>query len=330
MPFRTLYQMRKLALSLTSGLLTIASLLSCKGHGNGKFGTWTVSSRYETEDLQWQNFYWAGDSVGNRWVERMAMMVPARLNGLSYPFLFQFDIGSDLTMIYGNPLKPYLHGTPSLAGTYNKTGAPYLKDLQIVLDSMVLQSPAAYIKQDYGETIAPEEVKNNVPKHMGTIGVDVCKDKVLVIDYPHKKFCLTDAVPKEFQTYFADISLDGWGRPVLKMEYKGETYKVLFDCGSSIFPLLTSQRLASKLSAAPFNDTIAVSAFGKMVSMIGKPMRDSFRLAGHSFANVEIYAGSEPAEHELPEGCDATTGNILFWNSIIVIDFRNKKFGIID
>ncbi|MBI1692595.1 MAG: hypothetical protein FYV88_3180, partial [Bacteroidetes bacterium] len=25
---------------------------------------------------------------------------------------------------------------------------------------------------------------------------------------------------------------------------------------------------------------------------------------------------------------DATTGNILFWNKTIIIDFKNKKFGV--
>ena len=82
---------------------------------DGVFGIWKIEPRDTEAHIPWIDFYWAGDSIGNRWVEKMAMMVPAHLNGLDYPFHFQFDIGADITRLYGNTLDAYLKTTYSLA-----------------------------------------------------------------------------------------------------------------------------------------------------------------------------------------------------------------------
>ena len=184
--------------------------------------------------------------------------------------------------------------------------------------------------QDYGPEIPPEEIKNGVSKRIGTIGVDVCKDKVLIIDYPGKRLCIIDTVPAAYKTKFADIALDDYGRPMLKMEYGGSTYKVAFDCGSSIFPLIALPKRVSKFSTSPVNDTISISAWGKMVDVAGRPMRDSFTLAGHRFGNIELYQSLDKENDLIVEGCDGVTGNILFWDKVVVIDFKHKKFGILN
>ncbi len=62
------------------------------------------------------------------------------------------------------------------------------------------------------------------------------------------------------------------------------------------------------------------------ITMIGRPINDSFILAGHTFYPAKIYA--DYRKEYKTDKYDAITGNILFWDKTIIIDFKNKKFGI--
>jgi hypothetical protein len=53
---------------------------------------------------------------------------------------------------------------------------------------------------------------------------------------------------------------------------------------------------------------------------------DTFELAGKKFCNVKVYENH--SDLGIVKNTDAMTGNYLFWNNTIVIDFKNKKFGV--
>lgn len=59
---------------------------------------------------------------------------------------------------------------------------------------------------------------------------------------------------------------------------------------------------------------------------MGRPLKDSFKLGGQSFAETLVYA--DYRKEARTERFDAIAGNALFWNRIVVIDFKNKKFGL--
>ena len=42
--------------------------------------------------------------MGRRYFEKTAMLVPAKVDGLPYDFVFQFDLGSNATLLNGNTL----------------------------------------------------------------------------------------------------------------------------------------------------------------------------------------------------------------------------------
>jgi hypothetical protein len=182
--------------------------------------------------------------------------------------------------------------------------------------------------RDYGDTLTKDSIFTTSSKQIGTIGVDICRDKILIIDYPNKRFCLLNELPLAYNCNFVDFTVNTNGKVVLDMGYKGRTYKVLFDNGSSAFPVIIRHDLLSRLSQAANTDTLGVRSWGRMLNFIGRPMKDTFSMAGRTFSDVEIYTSMKPGQENLESGCDATTGNALFWNNIVIIDFKNKKFGV--
>lgn len=108
------------------------------------------------------------------------------------------------------------------------------------------------------------------------------------------------------------------------MTLNGNDCKVMFDNGSSLFPLLTASQRVKEFSAAPVTDTIQESSWGSLRLFTGRLIQQPFMLAGRKFTNTLIYAGSDEAS----EDYDAIAGNALFWKGTEIIDFRNKQFAI--
>jgi len=148
----------------------------------------------------------------------------------------------------------------------------------------------------------------------------------LIIDYPAQRFSLCDTLPVLYQVPLSDIELDGSGRAILPMQLKNENYKVLFDNGSSLFPLLVTDDKINAFSTSAVTDTISISSWGLVHNVIGRMMNDSFRLAEQYFSPVKVYA--DYRKNARTGIYDAITGNALFWNKTMIIDFKNRKFGL--
>ena len=97
-------------------------------------GQWIVqNSSTNNANLSWVKFTWKNGILGGKYFERTSMFVPLRIEGLPYDFLFQFDLGSNLTILEGNPLKTILAKHPEFDRIYKQVT---FKDLAVVL-SMV-------------------------------------------------------------------------------------------------------------------------------------------------------------------------------------------------
>jgi hypothetical protein len=53
---------------------------------------------------------------------------------------------------------------------------------------------------------------------------------------------------------------------------------------------------------------------------------DTFAIAGIKFSNVKVYENHTGLG--INKKTDGMIGNALFWNNTIIIDFKNKKFGV--
>lgn len=110
------------------------------------------------------------------------------------------------------------------------------------------------------------------------------------------------------------------------MTLHNKTYKVLFDNGSSIFPLIANAKNSAEFSNSPDVDTIQSSSWGTVHNVTGKLIKDAFTLGGQNFRSTIIYTDHRKGQEK--NEWDLIAGNALFWDKTVIIDFKNKKFGV--
>jgi len=71
---------------------------------------------------------------------------------------------------------------------------------------------------------------------------------------------------------------------------------------------------------------IAISSWGNIHNVIGRPLKQQFELAASSFFS-EIMVYADYRKEAKTKDYDAVSGNALFWNKTIIIDFENKRVG---
>jgi hypothetical protein len=309
------------AICVCYGLL----MISCKR----SYAQWQITS--PQTDSAWTPFIWTGDSG-----QRAAMFVPVKMDGIPHRLWFQFDLGSDLSMLYETNARsvfnacagcPYRITRSRALPAFWKAGQEEVSDCRLLLQGCSAVNSHCYVRSNYGEDIPADNLKD--PEsfiRMGTIGADFFANKVLIIDYPHQRFSISDSLPVQYATALVDINLDTYGRVVLPMQVGGRNYRVLFDNGSSMFPLITTTEKSALFAAGPNVDSIEAYAWGRPIHITGRQMKDSIILAGHHFGNVRIYTNHNDTDPD--RGVDAIAGNALFWDKTLVIDFRHRKFGL--
>ena len=300
---------------------------------NSKPSKWEINKlSTDSAAIAWAKFEWTNDTFGGKYFERTSMNIPCKLEGLPNTFTFQFDLGAFSTGVYENPYSSFYILNKELESKIKRLKSPIqfwnknktFQNFQINFGNYTATNKEGFVYKDYGEKIVAPNLTDTF--HLGTIGSDLFKDKVLIIDYPNRRFAICDTIPKEFAMNLIDIELDNNGRAILPMTIHNNSYRIMFDNGSSIFPIITEAKNIRNYSTLPDIDTIRISTWGQTHGVTGKMIKDSFELAGQKFSNVKVYANHTGLG--IDKQTDGMTGNALFWNRTIVIDYRNKKFGV--
>ena len=113
---------------------------------------------------------------------------------------------------------------------------------------------------------------------------------------------------------------------MLPLRLNEKNYKVMFDNGASLFPLIISADKINDFSTAASTDTITTSSWGTIHNVIGRPLKQQFQLAGQTFSNITVYA--DYRQDSGTDTYDASAGNALFWDKTVIIDFKNQRFGV--
>ncbi len=324
------------------GLLLLVFIAICAFSwltDKSNYGSWVIEKRSKNDTgLSWIKFLWIGDSLGKRYYERVAMNVPVKISGIPYDFTFQFDLGDDHTEIYENSLNDVYAVNPTIKNKVKRLRSIFqfwnsnksYKNIDIEAGDYIFKNPDCYVHRNFGNEIDKERIMMNRPLHIGSIGVDLFQNKVLIIDYPRQQFCIADSVPANYNVNMIPIKLNNAGMALLPMKLNGKTYDCLFDNGSSIFPLIGSLTRIDEYSKAPDNDTIATPSWGLIHDMTGRKIPGIAELGGQKFTDVEIYADHRKDRQEaaLADPSYLIAGNALFWDKTVIIDFKHKAFGV--
>jgi hypothetical protein len=310
-------------------LISILSLFGTTLLFDSSFTEWDVKNEKTNKDsISWAKFKWTNEEINGRYFEKVSMFIPCKVDGVPNIVTFQFDLGADLTCIYEKNYSSFYRKNPKLSENIKKETfrtKKYFENIKIQFGDYTATTKTSLILADYGEFVENFTKADTI--HIGSICADIFKNRVLIIDYPNKQFAICNQIPNLFSNItLTDITLDKKNRPLLQMTIQNRKYKVLFDNGSSMFPLITNKKNISDFSSTTDTDTIQTSSWGKIHNVTGKPIEEPFTLGGQNFNSTMIYVDHRKQQNK--NEWDLIAGNALFWDKTIIIDFKNKKFGV--
>jgi hypothetical protein len=287
----------------------------------------------------WFAFTWYSAKLKGK-EYRVAMLIPVKVRDLPGNFVTQFDLGSDATVLYEQAIRNYFASRAQLyaqvdttrrgttdTGTvhYHTTGLP------LTFGGARVAHPLLYAK--YGEAVPLDSLRTPSTKLVGTIGGDFLAGKVLVIDYPRQRMCVLDSVDAYWRARTAFVgSRVKNNRMQIPLTVKGRTHWVLFDTGASLFSLTTAEPTwQSLVRPGPPTDTLVVGSWGKQVPFYAAPVQAPVYLGHHRLPAAAAWFTRDQRHLDFmkAEQIDAVTGNAFFQQRIVVLDFKQRRFGVV-
>lgn len=293
-----------------------------------------------TDNYSWFPFSWYSAKISGKTFDKVAMLVPTKVNDLNANFTLQFDLGSDATIIYGNTINSYYKEDEiknfllqNSKSTDNGGKVVYTTKGLVYHLGKVSKDNLIY-KDNYGDKIPEDSLFTKSAKHIGSLGADVFYNKVLIIDYPHKRMCILDSLDNNLReiTAFVDVRSKN-GRLHIPLTVDKKTYWFLFDTGASLFSINTNKELWNSLvDRSAKTDTIIANSWGEKVKFYGRPIKEKVYLGKRKLENNYAWYNENIRLQEFnkTEQIDGLTGNAFFVNNIVVLDFKNNKFGVVN
>ena len=273
-------------------------------------------------------FVWKADSINGQWDEYAAMLIPIQLPGCSRKFYMQFDAGAPYSLFYKNKLKAISSHYPK--SVHLPDSAVLLKEFRFVAGKTSVLAREIPLRQLGTDEITLDQ--NNV-EIIGTLGTDFIGTKTVIIDYPGKNISIGYEVPANTGIIFTDFIYANQSI-ILPVSLRGKKTMLYFDSGSSAFELLTSKETAIALALPGSTPvTYPVTSWSKTLTAISYTSADSIEIASAKLPlNKVTYvegAGDAQVNRMMKMGIGGLTGNKLFLHAILVLDIKNRKFGIL-
>lgn len=276
-------------------------------------------------------FYWQGDTINAEWEQHTALLLPVKLKNCPKQFFMQFDLGSPYSLFYKNKLAEIQAKYPKAIQL--DESADSLANFSFRIDKMPFFAKQIAVKQ-FGNSGINREDKNSI-EIIGTIGADFVDGKIAIIDYPKKQITLSQTIPEKLKP---GLSLTDFmyvqRRILLPAKVSGKQTILYFDSGSSMYELLTDKKTAQSLAVAEGEFTRSkVGSWNNYLIANTAVTRDSIEISNTKIAirKVTFIEGtsSTQAEQMMKMGIGGMTGNKLFLDYKLILDTKEKKFGLI-
>lgn len=282
----------------------------------------------QKESLEWIPFHWESDTISGIYIEKAYIYVPVKIEDLPHDFTMQFDLGTDQTLFYGNPIDAYLETYTSLADKYE---IPMFKNISLQMGAVTFDGVNAGYYNGFGEKISKDSIHSKTPKHIGTIAPDIFSGKILLIDYKSCRFAISDSLPADYKDLPAETFELINGIMKLPFHINGKGCKLMFDTGSSPFQLATTKERAMEISAPVITDSLSGPLWwGKEITFYGLEVNKPIEFGGKTFENSTVYYDKDGLWDEIYNSLDVwgLTGNAYFFNNTVIIDYKNKLFRV--
>ncbi|MCA6066611.1 hypothetical protein JI747_005435 [Chryseobacterium sp. RG1] len=267
------------------------------------------------------DFKWEKDSLNGKLIEKIAMSVPFKIENKEYRF--QFDLGANTTLIYDKCFE----------------NAQFIKDRKIDKNS---EAAGHQIFSIENQNIKIGEFEKSNYKLMGllnfeqdevcgVVGADIFQDKILIIDFPKNQILVTDQLSKKQieKTVFVDINIIN-NKPIIPLNIDEITYHFQYDSGASIFPIFTYRKNFEKLiSGSKAGDSLNIKNFNNPLIVKSVEIDKQIFIGKNKFKTKELWYSDNDLFGFENDKIDGIIGNVFFLDKKIVIDFKNRKFGIL-
>lgn len=298
------------------------------------------SSSFSSIDVKDDSIYnspivWNYDTLGNGSVKKGAMYVKVYVKELNENALMQFDLGANLSGFYKKTLNLLIEDSPDMQLRIKSTkkGVKYFENATFSINNGVtLYKDQLYLWKNMGHDTLPESIPT-----IGTLGYDILKNHVLIIDYINDRIALVNEVPNSLEkelTYISNVDLNKFP-PILPFTFGGKKKRLLFDTGSSSHQIITGTKRLKKIAVKRELVAIDSGYSWSKLDIIYKAKVQKTKDPGLYIG--DIYLGQAQVN-----GTDklnliswagryvyGLTGNIMFENCIVVIDRKNNRFGIV-
>jgi hypothetical protein len=294
-------------------------------------------------NLPWIRFIWESDSLAGRYFDKVGMSIPIKIDEIPYAFTAQLDLGAVHTVFYGKSLAPYLQMFPELTSKLDTTliqgyvgydACRIFQHINLYLDKVQFRDIPVGHYADFGDSISMESAKTVTPKHIGTIAPDLFQGKILVIDYPNQRLCVLDSMPTVFQKKpdFVPFKIRN-GRIKIPFLIGLIEKDLLFDTGSSLFPVFTSKENSHFFTepTSPIVDSIIGNQWKQTIRLNGQKITKDIKFGKHKMKRSMVYSLDDKGQKQFEdeENIIGITGNVYFLNGLVIIDYKNKKFGVL-
>jgi hypothetical protein len=300
-------------------------------------------AKHFDESLSWIPFEWEDRLApdGSVEVEKVAMYVPLTLEGVPHQFLAQFDLGAGQCILYENPIAPYLEAYPDFRAKLDtsRMNASVREQMQTSFPALTFRvGPVTFqehglaLLEDYGDQIDADSMDAPTPWKVGTVGADLFRDTTLVIDYPNQRLAMMGELPDAIanRVVFVDMTLEN-GKIKVPVSIDGETYDVMFDTGTSMFPLLVASPVWQRFRDSTASvDTLQISSWGTMIDVFGSPTKSGVYIGGVRLQGDRVYGIPHKGFWDFFDqlGIVGLMGNTLFLDHQVIIDFPGRRFGV--
>ena len=293
-----------------------------------------TNKQYDGQEANWINFIWAPN--------KSAIFLPVKINNIPDKFKAQLDLGAITTEIYANTFKPYLTEHPELYEkidtinsifSYNGNVVGQIKGIDLKLGNLNYKNQTLSYHTNYGLPLTLFRKEKSIPI-IGTIAPDLFKNKFLVIDFKNHRIAVLDSLNNSFNKInFVKIRLD-MHRIKVPLLIDGKEKYFMFDTGSSLFPMAVYKdnwglirELNSKI------DTITVNSWGKPHTFFGAKIKSTVQIGDYKIEidKFKVYCDTLKVTRSFytKEKIFGIIGNSFFLDKTIIIDYKNKRFGII-
>jgi hypothetical protein len=289
------------------------------------------------ENITWIDFQW------NNPKEKSAIFLKSRLDTLDYNFNWQLDTGSPYTFLNGATWNIFNKKIPLLSTFIKQVDAVQLGDYyKVTTPPFTFYNkkflPDTLLKNDKTGGGFPDDYVDKYRGYgfsIGTIGLDMFKNKVLILDFKENKIGYANELSDLF--YAQKIRTSSFSffknRIIVPVMIGKTSFPFMYDCGASLFTLQTTPKKSKSFAPTIYTDTlfgINNGETGQVHNVLGGKIKQQVKILGKVYKDVIVYV--ENSESEIFDEANVTgiIGNKLFLDHIVIIDFKKQRFTLLE